>query len=118
MSIATGEGDEIAWVVWIVRLPGPGHTRPAAGRADGGSASSARDGSRLPPPGELKYREVRRKLFPERGRIGSSPVKMNADREQSTRTGSVVGGFAFALGLGGLYFALQLWILPAAGIPT
>ena len=43
---------------------------------------------------------------------------MKAEQEEKTRSGSVAGGFAFALGLGGLYFALQLWILPAAGIPT
>jgi len=28
------------------------------------------------------------------------------------------GGLLLPLGLIGLYFAMQLWILPAAGVPT
>ena len=50
----------------------------------------------------------------------SSPVPedMKARQAEKTRTGHVLGGFAIGLGVAGLYFALQLWILPAAGIPT
>ncbi|MFP6883780.1 MAG: hypothetical protein VCA40_05070 [Roseibacillus sp.] len=43
---------------------------------------------------------------------------MKARQQESTRTGSVLGGFSLGLGVAGLYFALQLWILPAAGVPT
>ena len=43
---------------------------------------------------------------------------MKARQAENTRTGHVLGGFAIGLGVAGLYFALQLWILPAAGIPT
>ncbi|HJM64984.1 MAG: hypothetical protein QF405_14630 [Roseibacillus sp.] len=43
---------------------------------------------------------------------------MKARQEESTRTGRVLGGFALGLGVTGLYFVLQLWVLPAAGIPT
>jgi hypothetical protein len=44
--------------------------------------------------------------------------KMKTRQEESTRTGSALGGFALGLGVAGLYLAVQLWILPAAGIPT
>ena len=43
---------------------------------------------------------------------------MKAEQEEKIRSGSVAGGFVFALGVGGLYLASQLWILPVAGIPT
>jgi hypothetical protein len=43
---------------------------------------------------------------------------MKERQAENTRTGSVLGGFAIGLGVAGLYFALQLWILPAVGIPT
>ena len=46
------------------------------------------------------------------------PEDMKARQAENTRTGRVLGGFAIGLGVAGLYFALQLWILPAAGIPT
>ena len=47
-----------------------------------------------------------------------TPDKMKARQEESTRAGSALGGFALGLGVAGLYLAVQLWILPAAGIPT
>lgn len=34
------------------------------------------------------------------------------------RKGSALSGFLTVLGFVGVYFALQLWILPAAGIQT
>ena len=34
------------------------------------------------------------------------------------RKGGNLGGLLLGLGVVGLYFALQLWILPAAGVPT
>ncbi|MDE0825867.1 MAG: hypothetical protein OSA48_03555 [Akkermansiaceae bacterium] len=36
----------------------------------------------------------------------------------SHKKGSAMSGFVTVLGVAGIYFALQLWILPAAGIPT
>lgn len=32
--------------------------------------------------------------------------------------GSVLSGFVVSAGMVGVYLALQLWILPAAGVPT
>jgi hypothetical protein len=37
---------------------------------------------------------------------------------KSTRRGSALSGFAMMIGIVGVYLALQLWVLPAAGIPT
>ena len=34
------------------------------------------------------------------------------------KSGSALSGFLVTLGIVGAYFALQLWILPAAGVPT
>lgn len=34
------------------------------------------------------------------------------------KRGAALGGYLAVLGFAGIYFALQLWILPAAGIPT
>ena len=34
------------------------------------------------------------------------------------KSGSALSGFLVMLGIVGAYFALQLWILPAAGVPT
>ena len=73
----------------------------------------------------LKWREERFMLCREAEIRGDptpgrspSPDNMKARQQESTRTGSVLGGFSLGLGVAGLYFALQLWILPAAGIPT
>jgi len=49
---------------------------------------------------------------------GPASEDMKARQAENTRPGSVLGGLAIGLGVAGLYFALQLWILPAAGIPT
>jgi hypothetical protein len=38
--------------------------------------------------------------------------------ETKMEKGSALSGFLMVLGFAGIYFALQLWILPAAGIPT
>ncbi len=54
--------------------------------------------------------------------IATCPSPVSEDMKErkvgNTGAGSVLGGFAIGLGVAGLYFALQLWILPAAGIPT
>ena len=34
------------------------------------------------------------------------------------KSGSILGGFLWSLGFVAVYLALQLWILPAAGVPT
>ena len=34
------------------------------------------------------------------------------------KPGSALSGFLMSLGVVGAYLALQLWILPAAGVPT
>ena len=109
-------------------------------KADGREIrSGGEDPEKLPvatvsPPGwagpvcgwrRLKWREERVTLCraavipgePTPGRIPTLD-KMKARQEESTRTGSALGGFALGLGVAGLYFALQLWILPVAGIPT
>jgi hypothetical protein len=44
----------------------------------------------------------------------STKVNSNAN----AKTGSALSGFLIALGVVGGYLALQLWILPAAGVPT
>lgn len=36
----------------------------------------------------------------------------------TTKPGSALSGFLFSMGILGGYLALQLWILPAAGVPT
>ena len=38
--------------------------------------------------------------------------------KRSARVGGALGGFVMTLGVVGVYLALQLWLLPAAGIPT
>ena len=73
----------------------------------------------------MKWREERLMLCREADVAGDptperspTPDNMKARQEESTRTGRVLGGFALGLGVTGLYFVLQLWVLPAAGIPT
>ncbi len=44
-------------------------------------------------------------------------MKAREDRDHRKPRG-FLGGFLVAGGIVGLYLALQLWILPAAGIPT
>ncbi len=44
-------------------------------------------------------------------------MKVREDRNHRKPRG-FLGGFLVAGGIVGLYLALQLWILPAAGIPT
>ncbi len=44
-------------------------------------------------------------------------MKAREDRDNRKPRG-FLGGFLVAGGIVGLYLALQLWILPAAGIPT
>ena len=44
-------------------------------------------------------------------------MKARGDRDHRKPRG-FLGGFLVAGGIVGLYLALQLWILPAAGIPT
>jgi hypothetical protein len=39
-------------------------------------------------------------------------------KEGSHRKGSALSGLLTGIGVVGIYFALQLWILPAAGIQT
>lgn len=38
--------------------------------------------------------------------------------QANQKKGSALSGVLTAIGLVGLYFALQLWILPAVGVPT
>lgn len=47
----------------------------------------------------------------------SQSMKARGDRDHRKPRG-FLGGFLVAGGIVGLYLALQLWILPAAGIPT
>ena len=47
----------------------------------------------------------------------SQSMKAREDRDHR-KPGGFLGGFLVAGGIVGLYLALQLWILPAAGIPT
>lgn len=50
--------------------------------------------------------------------MSARPVFVKTMQATKGKRGSALGGFAIGLGVAGIYFALQLWILPAAGIPT
>ena len=52
------------------------------------------------------------------GAMSARPVFVKTMQATKGKRGSALGGFAIGLGVAGIYFALQLWILPAAGIPT
>lgn len=43
---------------------------------------------------------------------------MTPKQPNKEKAGSALGGFAMAIGVVGIYLALQLWILPAAGVST
>ena len=42
----------------------------------------------------------------------------NSEHRSKKEAGGFLGGFFVAIAVVGLYLALQLWILPSAGVPT
>jgi len=52
------------------------------------------------------------------GAMSTCPVFVKTIQAKKGKRGSALGGFAIGLAVAGIYLALQLWILPAAGIPT
>ena len=132
MEDSNERGGQFVWAGRIVRVLGEGGAGAKAGFKQGHPKKLQR-APEHPPKGDgvgLRMQKVEkggREVYAQhehgtsRGKYpcpGPVPEDMKARQAEKTRTGHVLGGFAIGLGVAGLYFALQLWILPAAGIPT